>query len=57
MERVVKGKQGQIYGTEGNLTLGGKRRMQHTDDVAQNYTLENYIILLMNVNPINLIFF
>lgn len=43
---VDKGKGGKIY---------GDRRMQHTDDALQNWTLETYVMLLNNVTPINLI--
>ena len=42
--------------TEGDQTLGGEQTMQNTNVVLQNCTLETYIILLTNVNPINLIF-
>ena len=30
---IVKGKWGQIYGDQGDLTLGGEHTMQYTDDV------------------------
>ena len=36
-------------------TLGGGHTMLYTDGVPSNYKLENYVILLMNVTPINLI--
>ena len=39
--------------TEANSTLGGEHIIQYTDDVSQTRTLENYIILLPNVTPIN----
>ena len=39
--------------TEGDLTLGSKNMMQYTDNALQNYTLETYIILFVNVTPIN----
>ena len=39
---------------EDDLTLGGRHTMQYTDDVLQNSTVETYVILLTNVNPINL---
>ena len=42
-----------INGDKGDLTLGGERTIQHTDDVLQNCTSETYIILLINVTPIN----
>ena len=38
---------------KGDLTLGGEHTIQYTDDALQNCTLESYIILLTNVNPIN----
>lgn len=40
---------------EGYLTLGGKHRMQYTGDILENFTFESYIILSMNVTPIDLI--
>lgn len=41
--------------TNGNLTLGDKQKVQYTNDVLLNCTLETYIILLTDVTPINLI--
>ena len=38
---------------EEDLTLCGEHTIQYTGDVLQNCTLENYIILLTNVIPIN----
>ena len=38
-----------------DLTWGGEHTIQYTDDVSQNCTLEAYIILLINVTPINVI--
>lgn len=40
---------------EGDLALGGGHTMQYTYEAAQNCTLETYIILLTNVNPVSLI--
>ena len=39
--------------TKEDLTLGGERTMQHTDDVSQNCTPETYVILLTSVTAIN----
>ena len=39
--------------TERDLTLDGEHTIQYTDDVLQNCTLENNMILLTNVIPIN----
>ena len=50
-----EGKGAQIYGDRGNQTLGGEHTMQYTDGVLQNCTLATYIILLIDVTPINLI--
>ena len=41
--------------TEDDLTLGGGHTLQCTGHVSQKYMLETYIILLINVAPINLI--
>ena len=41
--------------TEEDLTLGGKRTMQYTDDILQTCTFDIYVILLTNVTSINLI--
>lgn len=38
---------------EGNLTLGGEKRIQYTGDVLWTHTLETYILLLANVTPTN----
>ena len=39
---------------EGDLTLGGEQyTVQYTDDTLKNCTPEAYIILLINVSPIN----
>ena len=43
--------------TEGNLPLGDEHTIQCTDDVLQNCTHENDIILLINVTPINSVIF
>ena len=40
---------------EQDLTLGGRHTMKYTDAVAQKCTLETYVILLINVTPINLL--
>ena len=45
---AVKGKGGQIHGTEGDVTLGAGHTMQYTDEILQDCTLETYIILLTN---------
>lgn len=42
--------------TKRNLTLGGEHTMKYTYDELLNCTLESYIILSINVAPINLIF-
>ena len=39
--------------TEGS-TWDGEHTKQYTDDVLQKRTLETYVILLINVTPINL---
>ena len=41
--------------TKDDLIVGGEHAMQYTDHVSQKRTLETYMILLTNVNPINLI--
>lgn len=41
--------------TEGDYTLGGEHAMQNTEDALQNCAFANYIILLINVTPIDLI--
>ena len=38
---------------EGDLIWGGEHIIQYIDDVLYNRTLETYIILLMNITPIN----
>ena len=38
-----------------DLTLGDEHRMQYTDDVSLNCTLETYIIVLISVTTVNLI--
>ena len=38
---------------EGDLTWGGERIIQHTDDVLQNCIPKTYLILLTNVTLIN----
>lgn len=52
---VDKGKGGQIYGEEGDLTLGHEYTMQQIDAVLLNYILETYIIYLPMSPPMNLI--
>ena len=42
--------------TEDDLTLGGGHKMQYTDHVSYNCTLEICIILLTNVTLIHLNF-
>lgn len=37
------------------MTLGGEDTTQHRDAVLQNYTPENYLMLLTKVTPINVI--
>ena len=39
--------------TEGDLTWGSEHTIQYIDDMLQNCTPETYIILLLNVIPIN----
>ena len=51
MATRVKG--GQTYGDERRLDRGDKPTMQNTGDVLQNCALETYIILLINVPPVN----
>ena len=38
---------------EGDLTLGGEHTIQYTDNVLENCIPETYVILLVNVTPIN----
>ena len=38
---------------EGDLPWGGKHTVQYEDDVLQHCTSETYIILLINVTPVN----
>lgn len=38
---------------EEDVTLGGKDIVQYADDIAQNYALEIYVILLMSQNKFN----
>lgn len=38
---------------EGDLTWSSEHTIHYTDGVLQNFTPENYIILLMNVIPIH----
>ena len=40
---------------EGDLTWGGERMKQYTDDVLENCMPETCILLLTNVTPINVI--
>ena len=54
-EGVVKVKEVKHEVTEDDLTLGGGHPTQCRDDVSYNCTVENYIIILNNVAPINLI--
>ena len=45
-----------LGGTEGDgrrFNLDGEHTMQYTNDVLENCTLETYMILLINVTPIN----
>ena len=45
-----------LGGTEGDgrrINLDGEHTMQYTNDVLENCTLETYMILLINVTPIN----
>lgn len=41
--------------TEGGLTLGGEHRMQRTEDVLVNSTLETCVIPFASVTSIDLI--
>lgn len=43
--------------TEGDVTLGGEHTTACAGDVLRSHTLENYITLLTNVTPANLIEF
>ena len=36
-----------------HLTWGGEYTIQYTDDVLQSRTPETYVILLINVTPVN----
>ena len=38
---------------DGDSILGGECRIQYTDDILQNYTLETYIFLLTNGTAVN----
>ena len=49
---VKEGMGGQMV-MEGDLTWGGEHTIQCTDDVLWDCTPETYIILLINVIPIN----
>ena len=52
MRAVKEGMGGQMV-MEGDLTWGGEHTIQCTDDVLWDCTPETYIILLINVIPIN----
>ena len=50
-----KGKGAKYMVTEDDLTLESGHTMQYTDHVSQKCTLETYVILLINITPINVI--